>query len=70
MKILITESGFIENTENLLNAGYKIYGIDNLNNYYNVKLKLYRLSLKSIKLSIFKIDISNTIRLKNLKGKN
>ena len=47
MKILITGvAGFIGSklAENLLNAGYKIYGIDNLNNYYNVKLKLYRLS--------------------------
>ena len=75
MKILITGvAGFIGSklAENLLNAGYKIYGIDNLNNYYNVKLKHYRLSyLKRYKtFDFFKIDISNSIRLKKfLKGK-
>ena len=47
MKILITGvAGFIGSklAENLLDAGYKIYGIDNLNNYYDVKLKHYRLN--------------------------
>ena len=57
MKILITGvAGFIGSklAENLLNAGYKIYGIDNLNNYYDVKLKLYRLNnLKKYKNFLF-----------------
>ena len=75
MKILITGvAGFIGSklAENLLNAGYKIYGIDNLNNYYDVKLKHYRLNyLKKYKtFEFFKIDISNSTRLKRfLKGK-
>ena len=75
MKILITGvAGFIGSklAENLLIAGYKIYGIDNLNNYYDVKLKHYRLNfLKKYKSFEFsKIDISNSVTLKSfLKGK-
>ncbi len=75
MKILITGvAGFIGSklADNLLNDGYKIYGIDNLNNYYDVKLKHYRLNyLKKYKsFEFFKIDISNSTRLKRfLKGK-
>ena len=71
MKILITGvAGFIGSklAENLLNDGYKIYGIDNLNNYYDVKLKHYRLSyLKKYKnFEFFKIDISNSTRLERI----
>ena len=70
MKILITGvAGFIGSrlAKNLLDSNYDIYGIDNLNNYYDVKLKLYRLNnLKSFKnFKFFKIDISDTIKLKS-----
>ena len=43
MKILITgAAGFIGSklAENLLDANNNIYGIDNLNDYYDVKLKV------------------------------
>ncbi len=46
MNILITGcAGFIgyHLSEKLLNKGYKVIGIDNLNNYYSVKLKKIRL---------------------------
>ena len=64
MKILITgTAGFIGSklAENLLDAGYNIYGIDNLNDYYDVNLKMNRLKqLKNYKnFSFLKIDISN-----------
>jgi len=42
MKILITgAAGFIgfKFSEYLLNKNYSVFGIDNLNNYYDVKLK-------------------------------
>ena len=69
MKILITGvAGFIGSklAENLLDEGYKIYGIDNLNDYYDVKLKLYRLNYlkKHKKFQFCKIDISNGLKLK------
>ena len=70
MKILITgAAGFIGSklAENLLDAGYDIFGIDNLNDYYDVKLKFYRLHYlkKHKKFQFYKIDISNTLKLKN-----
>ena len=45
MKTLITgAAGFIgfHLTEKLLKNGHKIFGIDNLNNYYDIKLKKNR----------------------------
>ena len=48
MKILVTGvCGFIGfNFANfLLKKNYKIYGIDNINNYYSVKLKNDRLTI-------------------------
>ena len=57
MKILITGvAGFIGSklAKNLLDANYNIYGIDNLNDYYDVRLKYYRLNkLKNTKISIY-----------------
>ena len=70
MKILITGvAGFIGSklAKNFLDANYNIYGIDNLNDYYDVKLKLYRLNnlKKYKKFQFIKVDISNTIKLKS-----
>ena len=48
MKILITGScGFIgfNLSEFLLNKNFKVVGIDNLNNYYDVKIKYKRLKI-------------------------
>tara|TARA_B100001093_G_C26850807_1_gene1025061 strand:- start:2977 stop:3948 length:972 start_codon:yes stop_codon:yes gene_type:complete len=69
MNILVTGcAGFIgfhlcktlnENKKN------KVYGIDNLNNYYDVKLKNKRLDIlkKSKNFCFYKIDIKNIIKL-------
>jgi len=61
-KILLTgAAGFIgwKVAEKLLENEYRIIGIDDLNNYYDVKLKKWRLSqLKKFKnFSFYKIDI-------------
>ena len=63
MKILVTGSaGFIGYLlcQSLLNDGYQVLGIDNLNDYYDVSLKNSRLEKLDNKNFIFrKIDISN-----------
>ena len=64
MKILITgAAGFIgyHLCRSLLEEGYQIFGVDNLNNYYSQNLKLARLELlRSNKdFSFEKVDISN-----------
>jgi len=64
MKILITGSaGFIgfHLSKKLLEQGKKVYGIDNLNDYYDVNLKNARLKiLKKFKnFKFYEIDISN-----------
>ena len=76
MKILVPGcAGFIgyHLSKSLLNnKKNKVFGIDNLNNYYDIKLKKNR--LKSLKLNqnfIFnKIDISNKKKLKDNFSKN
>ena len=71
MKILITGAcGFIGyhlSKKLLLNKKYKIFGIDNFDNYYSVKLKKKILiNLKKIKnFSFKKIDIKNIKLLDN-----
>ncbi|SNR72752.1 GDP-mannose 4,6-dehydratase [Desulfurobacterium atlanticum] len=62
--ILITGSaGFIgfRTTQLLLEKGYDVIGIDNMNNYYDVKLKEYRLKelTKYQNFKFFKVDIEN-----------
>ena len=64
MNILITgAAGFLgySISESLLKKKHKIYGLDNLNNYYSVNYKKKRLNeLKKFKNFIFiKADISN-----------
>ena len=72
MNILITGcAGFIgyHLTERLLkNQKFNVIGIDNLNDYYDVKLKKYRLSLliKNKNFLFRKMDISNYSKLYNL----
>tara|TARA_Y100000590_G_C15666108_1_gene994501 strand:+ start:85 stop:1038 length:954 start_codon:yes stop_codon:yes gene_type:complete len=63
-KIIVTGSaGFIgfHLSKSLLNKGYEVVGIDNMNNYYDVELKKSRLNqLNEIKHFTFeKIDISD-----------
>ena len=74
MNILITGcAGFIgyHLSHKLLNKGYKVTGIDNLNNYYSVELKKLRLNnLKKKKNFLFyKIDIKNKKSLKKILNK-
>jgi len=70
MNILITGAagfiGFKLASELLKNKKNKVYGIDNLNNYYSVKLKKKRIEiLKQHKNFLFsKIDIANNSKLK------
>ena len=48
MKILITGvAGFIgfRLAKELLKNGHTVYGVDNLNNYYSIKLKIERLKI-------------------------
>ena len=74
MNILVTGvCGFIGfNFVNfLLKKNYKIYGVDNINNYYSIKLKKDRLKiLKKYKnFSFLKVDIKNHKKLKNIFNK-
>lgn len=63
MKILITgAAGFIgfNLSKKLLKLNYKVIGIDNLNNYYDVSLKENRLKeIKDDSFSLHKIDLEN-----------
>lgn len=70
--ILVTGcAGFIgfSVTKDLLRKGYKIFGVDNINNYYSVKLKKDRikeLNKISKNFKFYKIDISNEKKIFNL----
>ena len=77
MSILVTGSaGFIgyHLTKKLLNNNFKVYGIDNLNSYYDVNLKKDRIrDLKNInkkKFFFYKIDIKNFKKLEKVFKKN
>lgn len=70
-KVLLTGvAGFIANqvAHQLLNAGVEVVGLDNLNAYYDVRLKKYRLDLLQGKagFSFYEMDIENRQSLKNL----
>ena len=63
-RVLVTgAAGFIgwKTVEMLLKKGYEVVGIDNLNTYYDVRLKKYRLSLlnKYENFIFYKKDIEN-----------
>ncbi|HNX91866.1 MAG TPA: GDP-mannose 4,6-dehydratase [Candidatus Omnitrophota bacterium] len=69
--ILVTGSaGFIgaKVAEKLLGQGYKVVGIDNLNGYYDVNLKKYRLSLLTGEkgFTFHKGDIENRVFLRRI----
>ena len=74
MKILVTGcAGFIgfHLSKKLIERGDKVYGIDNLNNYYDVRLKKSRLKvLKQLakrnknNFCFFKADINNSNLIK------
>ena len=70
MKILITGvAGFIgfHVTKRLLDGQSEIVGIDNLNDYYDEKLKLSRLSLlKKEGLNFLKLDITHKDVIKKI----
>ncbi len=73
--ILITGvAGFIGySVANNLLKKFKVFGIDNFDNYYNLKLKKKRISLlkKNPNFVFHKVDIANEKKLKNfLKKKN
>ena len=64
MSIIVTGvAGFIANktAELLLKSKKEVIGIDNINDYYDVKIKNYRLKqLKKYKnFKFFKLDIEN-----------
>lgn len=64
MKVLVTGAcGFIgwKVSELLLNKGYEVVGIDNMNSYYDVNLKKWRLeNLEKLKnFRFYKTDIEN-----------
>jgi len=74
-KILVTGSaGFIgaRVSEMLLNEGYQVIGVDNLNDYYDVNLKLWRLEKlkKHSNFIFYKISIENYNELKKIFQEN
>ncbi len=71
MKILVTgAAGFIgwKVSEKLVKKGYEVVGIDNLNEYYDPRVKLWRLErLKGLKdFEFHEVDIENYDALKEL----
>lgn len=74
-KVLITgSSGFIgfHLGKLLLNKGYEVVGIDNMNDYYDVKIKEGRLDIlkRYEKFSFYKIDLKDKKNIDNLFEKN
>ena len=75
MKVLVTgTAGFIgmKTAELLLRDGEEVVGIDNLNNYYDIGLKRYRLNqLQAFpKFKFYKLDIENKEALNKLFAKH
>ena len=74
-KVLVTGcSGFIgmHLCEDLLKDGYKVIGIDNMNDYYSIKLKEFRLGIlkKYDKFVFEKANIEDWKLLKHIFFKN
>ncbi len=74
MKILITgSSGFIgfHLSKLLLEKGNSVYGIDSMNNYYDVNLKKARLNIlkRYKKFNFSKANLENSKRIKNIFNK-
>ncbi len=69
-KVLVTGvAGFIgsKTAEKLLSQGIEVIGIDNLNDYYDVKLKHYRLTkIQHPGFNFFPIDIEDKLKLRAL----
>jgi len=70
-KILLTgTAGFIGSkvSEMLLEKGYQVIGVDNLNDYYDIRFKLWRLDhlKKDNNFLFYKIDIENYEDLKSI----
>ena len=69
-KVLVTgAAGFIGFSicNELIRLGVEIYGIDNLNNYYDPKLKKSRLEILSKKgMQFSKIDLSDKEKVDNV----
>jgi UDP-glucuronate 4-epimerase len=64
MKVLVTGSaGFIgyHTSKHLIDLGHDVIGLDNLNDYYDIKLKKDRIKLlqNSNRFSFHKIDLEN-----------
>ena len=75
MSILITGSaGFIgyHLAKKILKKNIKVFGIDNINNYYDINLKKNRIKdlKKSKKFQFYKIDLSEYKKLNNLVKRN
>ena len=75
MSILITGSaGFIgyHLAKKVLKKNIKVFGIDNINNYYDINLKKNRIKdlKKSKKFFFYKIDLSEYKKLNNLVKRN
>ena len=71
MKILLTGvAGFIasKTAELLLKEGHEVFGLDNLNDYYDINLKDYRLdTLKNVNnFTFYKADIENLSELDSI----
>jgi UDP-glucuronate 4-epimerase len=71
MTILITGvAGFIGShvAKKLLEAGHNVVGIDNMNTYYQVALKEYRLEplRKNSRFRFFKVDIADPAAMENV----
>lgn len=75
MKILVTgAAGFIgyHTAERLLNEGHEVFGVDNLNDYYDVNLKHSRLNRLAhhINFVFEKIDLVDRDAVKNIFSKH
>lgn len=70
--ILVTGcAGFVGShlCEKLLNKGYDVYGIDNMNDYYDVSLKTNNVSIlqKYSRFKFYNEDVYNTKQIENIK---